>query len=87
MSNAIGVLRATMDDPLIDLLRRHTLKLLTDPQRRNLFADDGIKLSSTSNNSWMSKSALFQHVARKVLRLHVIDPRVASVLMAWESSR
>lgn len=51
------------------LLKRHTLALLTDPQRRNLFDDGGIKLSSTSKNSWMSKIALFQHVAREVLRL------------------
>src|SRR6185503_15343246 len=42
--------------------KRHTLALLTDPQRRNLFPDGGLKLSSTSNNSWISKIAIFQHV-------------------------
>jgi hypothetical protein len=52
---------------LAEALRRHTLALLRDPQRRNLFADGGIKLSSTSNNSWMSKIALFQHVCRAAL--------------------
>jgi hypothetical protein len=49
---------------LIDALRRHVRALLLDPQRRNLFPDGGIRLSSTSGNSWMSKIALFQHVAR-----------------------
>lgn len=54
---------------LIDVLRRHTIALLTDPERQNLFADGGIKLSSTSNNSWMSKIAIFQHVCRQVFQL------------------
>lgn len=60
---------------LIAALKRHTLALLLDPQRRNLFADGGIKLSSTSNNSWMSKIAIFQHIARKVLHLDE-DPKI-----------
>lgn len=64
---------------LLQALKRHTLALLTDPQRRNLFADGGIKLSSTSDNSWMSKIALFQHVARKVLHLDE-DPAVAGLM-------
>jgi len=54
---------------LVDVLRQHTLEILNDPQRRNLFADGGIRLSSTSNNSWMSKIAIFQHVAREVFHL------------------
>jgi hypothetical protein len=54
---------------LIDVLLKHTLTLLLDPQHRNLFPDGGLKLSSTSNNSWMSKIALFQHVAREVFQL------------------
>jgi hypothetical protein len=62
-------LRQALRSPWAEALRRHTLALLTDPQRRNLFDDGGIKLSSTSNNSWMSKIALFQYVARQVLRL------------------
>jgi hypothetical protein len=62
-------LRRALRGPWVDVLRRHTVALLTDPQRRNLFDDGGIKLSSTSNNSWMSKIALFQYVARQILRL------------------
>lgn len=50
-------------------LKRHTLALLKDPQRRNLFPDGGIRLSSTSANSWMSKIAIFMHVARMVFQL------------------
>jgi len=66
---AIELLQRSLRGPWFDALRRHTLALLNDPQRRNVFDDGGIKLSSTSNNSWMSKIALFQHVARQVLRL------------------
>jgi hypothetical protein len=65
----IQQLRRALRGPWIDALRRHTVALLSDPQRRNLFDDGGIKLSSTSNNSWMSKIALIQHVTRQVLRL------------------
>jgi hypothetical protein len=54
---------------MFEALKEHTKKLLLDPERRNLFADGGIKLSSTSNNSWMSKIAIFMHVARKVFHL------------------
>lgn len=56
-------------DPPNDLLLKHTLALLKDRAHRNLFPDGGIKLSSTSNNSWMSKIALFQHVALEVFHL------------------
>jgi len=51
------------------VLKEHTRRLLLDPQKRNVFADGGIKLSSTSNNSWMSKIAIFMHVSRKVFGL------------------
>lgn len=54
---------------MAEVLRTHTLNLLLDPERRNLFEDGGIKLSSTSNNSWMSKIAIFMHIARKVFHL------------------
>jgi hypothetical protein len=63
---------------MYDALKEHTRKLLTDPQGRNTFADGGIKLSSTSNNSWMSKIAIFMHVTRKVFGLDK-DPAVAEV--------
>ncbi len=59
---------------LLDLLQRHTRALLLDPQRRNLFPDGGVKLSSTSNNSWMSKIAIFMHVARRVFALDQDEP-------------
>jgi len=60
------------------VLREHTRNLLLDPERRNLFADGGIKLSSTSNNSWMSKIAIFMHVTRRVFALDA-EPEVAEV--------
>jgi hypothetical protein len=63
---------------MFDALKEHTKKLLLDPGRSNLFADGGIKLSSTSNNSWMSKIAIFMHVARRVFKLDG-DPRIVEV--------
>jgi hypothetical protein len=78
-ADAVEVLTEAMRDPLIDVLKRHTIRLLLDDQRRNIFRDGGIKLSSTANNSWMSKIALFQHVARKILRLHISEPRIAQL--------
>jgi len=71
-----------LDGPLVNTLRRHALSLLNDPQRRNRFVDDGIKLSSTSDNSWMSKIALMQYVAREVLRLDESDARVHDIFSA-----
>jgi hypothetical protein len=59
-------------------LKEHTRKLLLDPERRSVFADGGIKLSSTSNNSWMSKISIFMHVTRKVFHLDE-DAKVAEV--------
>jgi hypothetical protein len=63
---------------MYDALKEHTRKLLLDAERRNLFADGGIKLSSTSNNSWMSKISIFMHVTRRVFHLDE-DPKVADV--------
>ena len=63
---------------MFDVLKEHTRNLLLDPERRNMFADGGIKLSSTSNNSWMSKISIFMHVTRKVFHLDA-DPKVAEV--------
>jgi hypothetical protein len=54
---------------LSEALKKHTQALLLDPKRRNLFPDGGIKLSSTSNNSWMSKLCLVRHVARRLFGL------------------
>ena len=50
---------------LIDALRKHFEQVLTPG--RCLFADGGWKLSSTSDNSWLSKIYLSQHVVRKAL--------------------
>jgi hypothetical protein len=63
---------------MYDALKEHTRRLLLDPQQRSVFADGGIKLSSTSNNSWMSKISIFMHVTRKVFHLDQ-DPGVAEV--------
>ena len=63
---------------MYDALKEHTRRLLLDPQKRNVFPDGGIKLSSTSTNSWMSKISIFMHVTRKVFNLDR-DPGVAEV--------
>ncbi len=81
-----GYLRKTLDQvfatpaekKMYAVLKEHTRKLLLDPERRNVFADGGIKLSSTSNNSWMSKISIFMHVARRVFHLDK-DPGVVEV--------
>jgi hypothetical protein len=54
---------------LLNVLARHTATLLADPERRNKFADGGVRLSSTSDNSWASKIAIVQHVARGLFNL------------------
>jgi hypothetical protein len=63
---------------LIDLLQTHSRLLLEDSEHRNQFPDGGLRLSSTSNNSWMSKIALFQHIAREVFHLDK-DPAIADL--------
>lgn len=62
-------------------LRTHTLTLLKAGGRGegfNIFPDGGLKLSSTSNNSWVSKNALVQHAARHVLKLES-DPGIQKI--------
>ena len=81
-----ALLAAALKHPLIDVLRGHTLRLLHDHERRNVFPDGGLKLSSTSNNSWVSKIALFQFVARQVLRLHEADARVTEIFRAADAA-
>ena len=73
------IYETTPEKQMFEVLKEHTRNLLLDPERRNLFADGGIKLSSTSNNSWMSKIAIFMHVTRKVLHLDE-DPKIAEVM-------
>jgi AcrR family transcriptional regulator len=78
--DAEEMLTRHMQGPLIAVLHRHILKLLTDPQTANIFPDGGLKLSSTSNNSWMSKIAIVQFVARSILRIQDIDPRIDGIM-------
>jgi len=74
------MLRGRLKSPLIATLRQHVLKLLTDPATSNLFPDGGLKLSSTSDNSWMSKIAIVQYVIRAILRLQNNDPRIDAIM-------
>ncbi|HEX4053776.1 MAG TPA: glycoside hydrolase family 52 protein [Tepidisphaeraceae bacterium] len=78
--DAEEMLTRHLQSPLISVLRQHALKLLTDRDSPNLFPDGGLKLSSTSNNSWMSKIAIVQYVARSILRLAEADPRIDGVM-------
>jgi hypothetical protein len=76
------VVRRTIESAmqaLVPTLRRHTVALLTDPQQRNLFPDGGLRLSSTSGNSWMSKIALFQHICRTVFALDT-ESQIRSIM-------
>jgi hypothetical protein len=76
---SITLLETHLRGPFIEAVRDHTLRLLRDPARPNLFADGGLKLSSTSNNSWMSKIAIVQYVARVVLGLTQGDEQMAKI--------
>lgn len=51
---------------LYDTLRRHTLACLNHPEGLNRFPDGGIRLSSTSDNTWLSKIFIFQAVAERL---------------------
>jgi hypothetical protein len=53
--------------PYLAALRRHLVGVLREGVC--LFPDGGWKLSSTSDNSWLSKIYLCQHIARRVLGL------------------
>lgn len=70
---------STSESRMFTVLKEHARKLLTDPKRANLFDDGGIKLSSTSNNSWMSKICIFMHLARKLFKLDE-SPEIADIL-------
>jgi hypothetical protein len=72
------VFASPTEKKMYDALKEHTRKLLLDPEHRNTFDDGGIKLSSTSTNSWMSKISIFMHVTRRVFGLDK-DPGVAAV--------
>lgn len=62
----------------LNALTRHVKALLADSQKRNFFPDGGLRLSSTSNNSWASKIAIFMHVAREALYLDD-DPEIRAL--------
>ncbi len=62
----------------VKALRRHAEVLLKDKDARNFFPDGGVRLSSTSDNSWMSKIALFMHVCRAVFRFES-DKKIAEL--------
>jgi hypothetical protein len=79
------------NESFVAKLKRHAVALLSDPQRRNFFSDGGLKLSSTSDNTYVSKIAIFQHVAREIFRLGD-DPKMAEALrkadiahMKWQT--
>ncbi|MGK3992938.1 glycoside hydrolase family 52 protein [Sorangium sp. So ce1024] len=57
---------------LVRALRRHLLAVLKPGLC--LFPEGGWKLSSSSDNSWASKIALCQHIARTVLKVDLPDP-------------
>jgi xylan 1,4-beta-xylosidase len=64
---------------LYKVLARHTELLLKDKFQRNFFPDGGLRLSSTSGNSWMSKIAIVQHVVKHILDT-VLDHEVVDKL-------
>lgn len=66
-------------------LQHHTLALLADPQSPNLFPDGGLRLSSSSDNTWLSKIFLFQHVACKVFRVHQ-HPKLSAVFPSADAA-
>ena len=79
---------------MLSALRTHTITLLSDPDRRNHFHDGGIRLSSASDNSWLSKIALVQHVARELFNLDEngkerpaqAEPGTPNLAGGWEKS-
>jgi hypothetical protein len=59
-------------------LKQHTRAILGDEQRRELFADGGLRVSTSSTKSWPSKLAIFQHIAREVF--YIDDDRQVAEL-------
>ncbi|GAB4189532.1 MAG: hypothetical protein Kow00105_03950 [Phycisphaeraceae bacterium] len=73
-------LAAAMRHPMLGVLGRHAKLLLEDARGRNVFEDGGLRLSSTSGNSWMSKIALCQYVIREVLHLTDDNPTLDKLM-------
>ncbi len=67
------------NESFVAKLKRHTHTLLTDAMRRNVLDDDGLKLTSASDTTWLSKVAIVEHIAREVFNL-CEDPKVREVL-------
>ena len=69
--------------PYLEALRRHLTTVLESGDC--LFADGGWRLSSTSNNSWLSKIYLCQFVARQVLGVQsdVVTARADAAHAGW----
>jgi hypothetical protein len=67
------------NESFVAKLKRHVQTLLGDPERRNISPDEGLKLSSTSDQTRLSKLAIVQYVAREIFNLGE-DQRVAETL-------
>jgi hypothetical protein len=65
--------------PLVATLEAHLRKILDSGVCR--FADGGWKLSSTSDNSWLSKIYLCQHIAKT--QFGIEDPAADAAHWAW----
>lgn len=66
-------------------LKQHARAILGDEQGRELFADGGMRISSTSDKSWPSKLAIFQHIAREVFYIDD-DPQVCDLFAKADSA-
>ncbi len=70
---------------LVARLRAHLVHVLDPKNGLCRFADGGWKLSSTSNNSWLSKIYLCQAVAEQILEVRdaAEDARADAAHVAW----
>jgi hypothetical protein len=71
--------------PLVAALRAHLVHVLDPKNALCRFSDGGWKLSSTSNNSWLSKIYLCQAVAEQILGVRdaAEDARADAAHVAW----
>ncbi|WP_437565660.1 glycoside hydrolase family 52 protein [Sorangium sp. So ce542] len=70
--HVMGLLDEAEHGELVRVLRRHLHAILKPGLC--LFPEGGWKLSSSSDNSWASKIALCQHIARAILKADLPDP-------------
>jgi hypothetical protein len=52
--------------------------MLGDDQQREVLADGGLRVNSTSTRSWLGKLAICQHIAREVFYIDD-DPEVSKL--------